>query len=366
MKKSRLTLFFSILYAFISILHLIKVYYFKSIGYRYTQKKWSILIIDSILDYFLVILFFIVVNKTTKKLLNKKKSWKQIALLHIMLSFVMSFIIVLCIYLFHISNGNIKLNNLMLKEVLRYIIATIDVNVLIYFFIISVIYSYHYLKKNQKIEKEKSILERQLMKTRLNLIRSNLQPHFLFNTLNSVSSLIDISPKKAQDTIADLSDLFRELLDTKEKLTTCIELELSTLKKYISILEVRFADNFSFKTIIHDTSILNAKIPYLLLQPIIENSVKHGYSYDHDDLNIILIIQKINDCILITIENDGKSLPDDFCQVKMNIGLESTIERLKSTFNENYSFKMNNNKNKGVITSISFPYIAIKTVDRSN
>lgn len=365
MTKNKLTLFFSIFYAFISILHLIKIYYLKSIGYRYTEKSWLVLLTDSFLDYILVILFFVVINRTTKKLLNKKKSWKQIATLHISLSFLMSFIIVLSIYLFHIFNGSAKFNNFILKDIIRYTIATVDVNILIYFFIISVIYSYHYFKKNQRIEKEKSILQRQLMKTRLNLIRSNLQPHFLFNTLNSVSSLIDISPKKAQDTIADLSDLFRELLDTKEKLTTCLELELSTLKKYISILEVRFTDSFSFKTIIRDTSVLNAKIPYLLLQPIIENSVKHGYSFNHDNLNILLIIEQINHSVHITIENDGKSLPDDFCQVKMNIGLESTIERLKSTFNENFSFKMKN-KDKGVITSISFPYIALKTVDRSN
>ncbi|CAL2086834.1 His_kinase domain-containing protein [Tenacibaculum sp. 190524A02b] len=360
-KKNKLTLFFAIFYAFICSLHLVKVYYLKNIGYRYTNKSWSILLTDSLIDYLLVILLFVAINKTTLKLLKRKKSWKQIAFIHLAFSFLMSFSIVLGIYIFHISNGNIKLNHSIPKEILRYTISTIDINVLIYFVIILIIYSYHYLKKNEKNEKEKSSLEKQLIKTRLNLLRSNLQPHFLFNTLNSITTLIDIHPKKAQDTIIDLSSFLRELLDAKEQLTTDLFCELNTLKKYINILEVRFSDSFSFNTNIEDKTILNAKVPYLLLQPIVENSVKHGYSYNHTVLTIALTIKKKNDFIVISIENDGQLLSENFCAKKMNIGLESTIERLKSTYEKFYTFEMRNNKNKsGVITTITFPYIVLK------
>jgi len=220
-----------------------------------------------------------------------------------------------------------------------------------------IIYTYYFIKKNQEVENEKTLISAQLSRAKLNLLKSNLQPHFLFNTLNSISALIDINKSQAQNTIADLGNLLRELLDTGNKNLITLEQELNMLVKYINIIEVRFSDHFTFTSEIDD-SLLNAKFPSLLLQPIIENSIKHGYDYNTTDLEVDLSIENDGKNILISISNNGKMLEQNFKLSETNIGIRNTLERLKTIYNNDFQYFMKNKKdNKGVITHISIPYI---------
>jgi LytS/YehU family sensor histidine kinase len=220
-----------------------------------------------------------------------------------------------------------------------------------------IIYTFYYIKKNKEVEIETAIIKTQLTNAKLNLLKSNLQPHFLFNTLNSISALVDINKKQAQNTIADLGHLLRELLDIGNKNLINLEQELNMLVRYINIIEVRFSDHFLFTSDIDD-ELLNSSFPSLLLQPIIENSIKHGYDYEITDLEVHLSIEKENDRILISISNNGKMLEKEFTLSEKNIGIKNTIERLKTTYNNDYQFLMKNKNNKsGIITHISIPYI---------
>lgn len=362
---AKLILILAVLYAIISAVSFFKITYFKLKGYNYIDSEWKDLIINFfIVDYIAVMVFITFASMTTKYMIEQKLSWARIISIHLLLSFLIGFFVFFGSAFVFVIIGKISIHQINLESYLNGIIRVLDLNFLIYFSMVLTIYAYYYLKRVRETEREKIKLENQLVTVKLNLLKSNLQPHFLFNTLNSISSLIETNTKQAQNTIADLGGLLRDLLDTKDQNLTTLEKELNTLVKYINILEVRFSDHFSFASDIDD-ELLQTQFPNLLLQPIIENSIKHGYSYNNTDLEVYLSIEKEDHKIIVNVSNNGKLLPDDFSISNSNIGLSNTIERLESIYGNNFEFDMRNKKDlNGVITHISIPYIATKKLER--
>ena len=354
----KLILILSGFYAITLTISFVKVAYFKFYDLAYKSIGWKSLIIDHfVVDYFAVMTFIIFAAIATKIMIDKKIKLISIVAIHSLLSLSIGFFIYFGSIIFFVLIGRFSLSQINITTHINGIIRSLDVNFLIYFIMVLIIYTYYYVKKNQEVEIEKALIKSQLSNAKLNLLKSNLQPHFLFNTLNSISALVDIDKSQAQNTIADLGNLLRELLDTGNKNLITLEQELNILVKYINIIEVRFSDHFTFTSEIDD-SLLKANFPSLLLQPIIENSIKHGYDYENTDLEVDLSIEKEDDRILISISNNGKILEKNFKLAKTNIGIKNTLERLKTIYNNDFQYYMKNKKDKsGIITHISIPYI---------
>tara|TARA_R110002050_G_scaffold30680_4_gene78485 strand:- start:152 stop:943 length:792 start_codon:yes stop_codon:yes gene_type:complete len=229
-----------------------------------------------------------------------------------------------------------------------------DVNLVVYLFMASIIYIYFYIQKMNEIEIQKTSLKSQLIDTKMKILKSQLQPHFLFNTLNSISTLIETNPKQAQNTLVDLSELLRDILDLEEKDLIPLMLELSLLKKYLNIMEVRFNDHLTLKIDVSE-SVTNALLPSMILQPIVENSIKHGYSNKIKKLEIEIEMRKIHTNLVIKISNTGVyMIKSQF--IKGN-GVKNIISRLDTLFGDKYKFMFTNKKNKqGVITTIIIPF----------
>ena len=355
---SKLVLILATFYAVTLSISFAKKSYFKFNGLEYTKTSWSDLFINYfILDYIVIMIFISLATLTTKMLIDKKLNWKLILVIHFSLSISLSFFINIVSALFLITIGKLSFSQIKVYDYLNAIMQVLDVNFLSYFSMVLIIYTFYYIKKNKEVEIEATIIKTQLTSAKLNLLKSNLQPHFLFNTLNSISALVDINKKQAQNTIADLGHLLRELLDVGNKNLISLQQELDMLVRYINIIEVRFSDHFLFTSDIDD-ELLDCSVLSLLLQPIIENSIKHGYDYETTDLEVHLSIEKENDRILILISNNGKLLEKDFALSEKNIGIKNTLERLKTTYNNDYQYLMKNKSDKsGVITYISIPYI---------
>ncbi|WP_298754987.1 histidine kinase [uncultured Psychroserpens sp.] len=230
-------------------------------------------------------------------------------------------------------------------------------NVMIYFSMLGIIYVYYYLIRIKTIEQQKVKLETQLVHSKLNMLKAQLNPHFVFNTLNSISSLIDIDKEKSQDMITDFGDLFRDILDLGNKNLISLKQELDMLKKYIDIISIRFSDHLSFEEVI-DNELEEALVPVMLLQPIIENSIKHGYSYNSTELSVILRIFKDSQYLHIEVQNDGQPLQQPFNDtIVTGMGIKNIEDRLKTLYKDNFSFKVENIKdNQGVKTSIMIPF----------
>ena len=314
-------------------------------------------LIHLLIEYVTMILFMGLVVLLTKLMIDKMTRIVFSIIFHLLLSLSLGFFMHFGSIFLSVIFGQGRLTNLYDFNWTYTIIDSLESNFLIYFSIVLISYTYYFTQKNKQVESEKELISEQLSHTKLRLLKSNLQPHFLFNTLNSITALIDINKTHAQNTIADLANLLRELLNIGDKNLITLEQELDMLVKYINIIEVRFSDDFSFSPEIDD-ALLSAKFPSLLLQPIIENSIKHGYDYNTTNLEVDMSIEKENDCILISISNNGKLLASNFTLTEKNIGITNTIERLKTIYNNDFKYYMRNKKDgKGIITHISIPYI---------
>lgn len=363
LKKTDFKLIFYLVvyYTIVTILSTIKIVnrnlnWIKEGHAKEENINWNKIYVDIFFDWAIVIFFMILIVFLTKKMIQKQIKWKTILGIHLFFSLILGYIIYFVYNVICFLKGDFPITEIFERISLRYIIQVIDLNFLIYTAMTAIIYIYYYIKEIKAVESQKAELLVQLNSTKLNLLKSNLNPHFLFNTLNSVSSLIESNPQQAQNTLADLGDLLRDLLDQKDKVLITVKEELNILKKYLNIIKVRFSDHFIFRKDI-EKGVLNAKIPSMLLQPLIENAIKHGYSYDHNDLEIDLEIKENKDRLEVYVLNNGKQLDQEFRKLKKGVGIKNTLERLKTIYKNDYTFKLENSiDKKQVIAYVSIPY----------
>lgn len=179
-----------------------------------------------------------------------------------------------------------------------------------------------------KIENLKSLVKYSEIKA----LQSQINPHFLFNVLNTMAALIRINPEKAREVTIDLSKYLRYNLDNNLKSVELIN-ELNQVDTYIKIEKARFGEKINIKYDINE-DLYNFKIPSLIIQPLVENSIKHGILKKSEKGNILLQIKKIGKDIEVIIEDDGVGIKQEIIdsldsKIEENIGLKNVHQRLK-------------------------------------
>lgn len=361
---TRLVLLLAGFYTLFDIVYLGKLAYFRRHFPGPNEEPWlDILLYTILIDWFVVIAYMTFIAVSTKRLLNKNYPWVKIISIHTLLSLLIGIIIRIIFDLFGILAGYIDPSQYEVEESFHRFMAVIDLNFLIYFAMVFMIYTYYYLKQVKETEKQRNLLESQLVNTRLKMLSSQLQPHFLFNTLNSIAVLADLDAAKAKDTIADLSDFLREILYHSDSNLIPLEKELKTLEYYLNILNVRFSTDLKICKKI-DEKLLQRQVPAMLLQPLIENSIKHGYSYDNSELEILIVIEGEEKHMLIKVENNGKALSQTSEELmKKGVGLSNLYDRLKNLYGNDFQFEISNKVNDkgkvlGVVTMVRIPYFS--------
>ena len=199
----------------------------------------------------------------------------------------------------------------------------------------------HLISTQMEISKVENLIS--LLKySELKALQSQINPHFLFNVLNTMTSLIRTNPEKAREVTIDLSNYLRYNLDNNVKSVKLIK-ELNQVDTYIKIEKVRFGDKLNILYDV-DESLYNFQIPSLIIQPLVENSIKHGILKKRDNGCVKIIIKKIDKDIEITIEDDGVGIEQSIIdnldkQIKENIGLKNVHQRLKLLYGEGLNIK---------------------------
>ncbi len=354
----KLVLLLAGFYLMFDLVLLVKVIYMRHyMAHEKGYFSWSDFLIHNLLfDYIIVVSYMTLIAISTKRFLNKNYSWVKIISIHTVFSLLIGLIIRLIFDFYSILAGRVELADFDLRKSINAFIYVIDLNFLIFFAMIFIIYTYYYLKQVKEAEKRHSKLESQLVNTRMKMLSSQLQPHFLFNTLNSIAVLTDMDTKKAKDTIADLSDFLREILYNSDRNRISLDEEFRILEYYLNIVNVRFSDHLTIEKQVEDDLMLK-KIPAMLLQPVIENSIKHGYSYDHTDLKIKVSVFQEGRMLVIKIENDGTPISEGHKELlKKGVGLKNINDRLRNLYKDDYFFEIRNKEdNSGVETIIKIP-----------
>ena len=228
----------------------------------------------------------------------------------------------------------------------RYVNGFLMFLVLIFFYYLNSYYTH--IQEKQKKEND---LLRTLKDTEINLLRSKLNPHFLFNSLNSLYALIETEPDKASEMILELSDFLRFSLDQDYKKLIPLEEEITNIDRYLSIERMRFGDKIKLHKEWSD-GCDNSTIPALILQPLLENAIKYGLQGDIKELEITLRCQFKDNDLYLEINNnfDDKAIP----RKGAGMGIYSVRKRLEILYKQNHLFSIEQ-KNTNFMVRLIIP-----------
>lgn len=170
------------------------------------------------------------------------------------------------------------------------------------------------------------------------ILESQMQPHFLFNSLNVLSELIYVDPDLANSMTQKMADLYREILNNSKSKFSTLESEISILKKYVEIQKIRFGDRIRFQVDV-SPAFYNIQIPSLMLQTLVENAIKHGISPKKEGGEINLSVQKLGSRFQVCISNTG-ALYKGHQESKRSTGLQNTKHRLELTYGTKNGFQI--------------------------
>ena len=212
---------------------------------------------------------------------------------------------------------------------------------------------------NARTEKKLEAQQLRLNEARLAALTSQINPHFLFNTLNSVSSLIRTNPEQARSVVYRLSSILRRLLRKTDNLTALRE-ELAFIDNYMTIEMVRFGEKLRFVKEI-DPETLDRLVPSMLLQPIIENSIRHGLSSKVDGGMIRVRSSLADGKLHLVVEDDGIGIPETRLATlfEQGIGVSNVNERLKVLFGQDYRMWIDSKPGEGTRTGIEIPELQV-------
>lgn len=197
--------------------------------------------------------------------------------------------------------------------------------------------------------------EFRLQQAELQALKTQLQPHFLFNTLNAISALSFDAPEVASRVIAQLSDLLRFSLKSGRAEETTLKEELDFVRKYLQIQQILLQERLQTEwEIAPDT--LDACVPNMFLQPLVENSIRHGIAPKESGGCIKISSRKIGDTLEIRVGDDGLGFTSEDSETDGGIGLANTRARLRHLYGEAQKFELNQPSSGGVIITITMPF----------
>ena len=230
----------------------------------------------------------------------------------------------------------------------------LEFTVLIYFAILGLVYAIEYYRRYVRGTVHASRLEAELAKAQLQSLRTQLQPHFLFNTLHAISSLMDEDVRAARRMIARLADLLRTTLDTGEQQEVSLLRELETLQLYLDIERERFSDRLRIELDVRP-EVLEARVPSLLLQPLVENAVRHGIAPLQCGGRITVSAARDAGRLLLTVEDDGAGALGDAAP-REGVGLRNTRARLARLYPETHDLTIDRPSAGGFRVRVQIPF----------
>jgi two-component system, LytTR family, sensor kinase len=234
------------------------------------------------------------------------------------------------------------------------LVKTWHFNLLIYWVIVAVSFAFDYYRKYRERELRAVELEKRLAQAKLQALQTQLNPHFLFNSLHSISALIHKDAEAADRMIVRLSDLLRAALESSDTQEVSLREELEFLQRYLEIEQIRFGDRLTVKT---DVALgtLDARVPNLILQPLVENAIRHGIEPHAKPGCIGLKVQREADVLTVEVSDNGAGLRAHEPAAE-GVGLSNTRARLRTLYGEAHGFELRDAPGGGLLVRMMIPF----------
>lgn len=228
--------------------------------------------------------------------------------------------------------------------------------ILLYALIVIIIQAYLFFEKQQLEAMRNVEMQTELAGAQLAALKMQLQPHFLFNALHSISSLNLINPAKANQMIARLGEFLRLTLERSDEQTVTLSEELEFLRYYLEIEQIRFSDRLTVEFDVED-EISAAQVPHLILQPLVENAVKHGIAPFARHGKIEITARKIDARLVLQVSNDGAEKMVKTEPTRGGTGLKNISSRLKRIYDKDFTFELLAKDGGGMTAKMEIPFV---------
>lgn len=229
-------------------------------------------------------------------------------------------------------------------------------NMLAYGTIVGVTHAIGFYRRFRERQLAAIQLETQLARAQVRALRMQLNPHFLFNAMNSIAMLIRHQERdEAVRTVAGLSDLLRYVLEDTREQEVPLQQELEFVQRYLAIEEVRFRDRLEVR-IDAEPVTLDALVPNLILQPLVENAIRHGIAKRAAARSVLVSARKSGGDLVLEVTDDGPGLAQAPSPEGNGVGLRNTQERLRQLYGERQAFEIDNGPLQGAVARVSLPY----------
>jgi two-component system LytT family sensor kinase len=288
------------------------------------------------------------------------RGWYRTAPLHA-LACVVIVAIQKMVYVVLVPPSNPKWRPHDLASLVQVILITMDYGVLLYGIVLLIHYAVKYYVRYQEGRVRALQLESRLAQAQLQALKMQLQPHFLFNTLHSISTLVHEDPEAAETMIARLSELLRLSLENAGAQQVPLSTELEFVERYLEIEQIRFEDRLQIHFDI-DPQTLDAPVPNLILQPLVENAIRHGFSGGSGgriEVRSHLVAGKL----MLQVLDNGAGLRCERVPARSGpgLGLNNTRARLEAIYGKEHDFILRDASNGGVEAAILIPFPAAST-----
>jgi signal transduction histidine kinase len=230
------------------------------------------------------------------------------------------------------------------------LLSTLALQLFVYFAIVLAAHGLEYYRRSREREQ----LETRLAEARLQLLSAQLQPHFLFNTLNTIAEMVHHDADKADHMITSLSDLLRRALDLGSRQEISLAGEIDLLSRYLDIQRVRFGERLQVSCQVSEAA-REASVPVLLLQPLVENAIHHGLSRRAGTGRIDIDARTVTDRLLITIHDDGQGVSEAALNGLERVGLGNTRARLEALYGADHRLRLVNAPLGGAELTLDLP-----------
>ena len=245
------------------------------------------------------------------------------------------------------------------------LVGNLAFQVVLYWAVVGAAYMVEYVRRYRERDRAASELEQKLALTQLEALRMQLNPHFLFNALNAVAELMEMDVREAQRTLTRVSDLLRLSLRSAASPTIPLWQEIELVELYLQIARVRYGAGLGVDIDV-DSSAVDVPVPSFILQPLVENALKHGLAPGHTEQTIHVRARRVGNALELLVDDNGKGLDGlittsgRFLAARpsvdgLGIGLTNTRQRLTMLYGDRYAFRMSNPSVGGCRVEIRLP-----------